>query len=84
MEKQRGEGKDYEDCGRDLDLCCRETFEIKFIEAVYINNKLNKMLSSSERLEIIARAAGLANAPLNIGHCGAGFTECQLILRIMA
>lgn len=59
-EEQRGEGKVYGGCGRDSDLCCRETFEIKFIEAVYINNKLNKMLSSSERLEIIARAAGLS------------------------
>lgn len=61
-EGYRCKGRGYEDCGLDSDLCCHEGFEIKFIEAVYINNKLNKILTSKERLEIIAKAAGLSTA----------------------
>jgi protein tyrosine phosphatase (PTP) superfamily phosphohydrolase (DUF442 family) len=59
-EGYRRKGRGYEECGLDSDFCCHEGFEIKFIEAVYINNKLNKILTSKERLEIIARAAGLS------------------------
>ncbi|MGC9023127.1 MAG: hypothetical protein ACP5J5_08415, partial [Dissulfurimicrobium sp.] len=61
-EEYRRKVPGYEDCGLDSDFCCHDGFEVKFIEAVYINNKLNSTLTSKERLEIIARAAGLSAA----------------------
>lgn len=43
-------------CGRDGDEGCRQYFEIKLIEAIYLANKLNKTLRSEERDAAIARA----------------------------
>jgi hypothetical protein len=44
------------DCGRDSDDCCHCYFEMTLIEAVYLNNRLNRHLSSSQRHEVIGRA----------------------------
>lgn len=44
-------------CGADSDACCRRYFELKLIEAIYLNNKINKSISSAGRQEVIARSA---------------------------
>lgn len=36
--------------------CCRHYFELRMIEAIYLNNKINQTLSSHARKESIARA----------------------------
>lgn len=43
-------------CGTDNNDCCCHYFELKMIEAIYLNNKINKTLSSSVRKETISRA----------------------------
>lgn len=44
------------DCGRDSDGCCHCYFEMTLIEAVFLNNRLNRHLSSAQRQEVINRA----------------------------
>ncbi|MDA8162580.1 MAG: dual specificity protein phosphatase family protein [Desulfobacteraceae bacterium] len=61
-EKYRDIDSGYMDCGRISDVCCHERFKVKFIEAVYINNKSNKILTSKERLDAIGKVASLSRA----------------------
>ncbi len=43
-------------CGLETDEGCFKYFEIQFIEAIYLHNKLNKSLQSTIRLDIINQA----------------------------
>lgn len=43
-------------CGIDNDSCCRRHFKLRFIEAVYLSNRLNRSLASRTRQECIGRA----------------------------
>ena len=44
------------DCGLGSDGCCRHYFEMSLIEAVFLNNRINRHLTSNERQELINRA----------------------------
>ncbi len=44
------------DCGSGSDSCCRHYFEMTLIEAVFLSNRINRHLSSSQRQEVINRA----------------------------
>jgi len=44
-------------CGRESDACCKRHFSIKLIEALYLSNKMNTTMKSTERREAISRAA---------------------------
>lgn len=44
------------DCGLGSDGCCRHYFEMTLIEAVFLSNRINRHLSSSQRQEVINRA----------------------------
>ena len=44
------------DCGSGSDGCCRHYFEMTLIEAVFLSNRINRHLSSSQRQEVINRA----------------------------
>ena len=43
-------------CGREHMLCCYRQVKVSLVEAVYISNKLNTMLSREKRQELITRA----------------------------
>ncbi|HHO48487.1 MAG TPA: hypothetical protein ENN06_08560 [Desulfobacteraceae bacterium] len=43
-------------CGIDETACCRRYFELQLIEAIYLSNRMNRTLTSSDREEIIERA----------------------------
>ncbi|MBU4178055.1 MAG: protein-tyrosine phosphatase family protein [Desulfurivibrionaceae bacterium] len=45
-----------DECGLNSDGCCRQYFEMTLIEAVFLNNRINRHLTSSQRQEVIARA----------------------------
>ncbi|MHB1014935.1 MAG: protein-tyrosine phosphatase family protein, partial [Desulfurivibrionaceae bacterium] len=45
-----------DDCGSGSDGCCRHYFEMTLIEAVFLSNRINRHLSSSQRQEVINRA----------------------------
>lgn len=47
-------------CGRDHDRCCSTPIQLTMIEAVYITQRMNVVLSSEKRLEVIARAVETA------------------------
>ncbi len=47
-------------CGIDHDSCCRRHFKLRFIEAVYLSNRLNRSLTSRTRQECISRAVARA------------------------
>ncbi|NIA05312.1 MAG: protein phosphatase [Proteobacteria bacterium] len=47
-------------CGIDNDSCCRRHFNLRFIEAVYLSNRLNRGLTSRTRQECICRAVARA------------------------
>ena len=44
------------DCGLVADGCCRHYFEMPLIEAVFLNNRINRHLTSKERQDLINRA----------------------------
>ncbi len=46
-------------CGIDDATGCRRYFELQFIEAIYLSNKINKIMSSKERNEAIERAVAV-------------------------
>ncbi len=61
-------------CGIDNDSCCRRHFKLRFIEAVYLSNRLNRSLASGTRQECISRAVARAGGreepalcPLSVG-----------------
>jgi protein-tyrosine phosphatase/Fe-S-cluster containining protein len=43
-------------CGLETDDCCFEYVELKLIEAIYLNNKINRILKSDVRSEVIHNA----------------------------
>ncbi len=45
-------------CGIDRTTGCHRYFEMQLIEAIYLNNKMNKTLTSEERGNIIEKASG--------------------------
>jgi hypothetical protein len=47
-------------CGRDHDRCCSTPVALTMIEAVYVTQRMNVVLSSEKRLEVIARAVETA------------------------
>lgn len=47
-------------CGRDHVRCCRTPIRVTLIEAVYLTQRMNVMLSSGKRLEVIDRAVETA------------------------
>ncbi len=47
-------------CGRDTSECCMEYFELTLMEAIYVNNKLNKVLRLDQRREVINRAVNIS------------------------
>lgn len=48
------------DCGLGSDGCCRHYFEMSLIEAVFLNNRINRHLTSNERQEVINRAVAVS------------------------
>ena len=46
-------------CGIETDAGCRRYFELHFIEAVYLSNRLNKVLTGTARRECINRAVAV-------------------------
>lgn len=43
-------------CGREHMLCCREEVKVSFVEAVYMSQKMNTMLSREKRRQLISDA----------------------------
>ena len=43
-------------CGKDTDACCYRYFDLELIEAIYLNNRMNRAFKSDFRLEIIHKA----------------------------
>ncbi|MBU1404091.1 MAG: dual specificity protein phosphatase family protein [Proteobacteria bacterium] len=71
-------------CGLNSDGCCRHYFEMTLIEAVFLNNRINRHLTSSQRQEVIARAVEVARRlRLVAGQVSAEETE-EDIARIYA
>lgn len=48
------------DCGAGSDVCCRHYFELSLIEAIVLNNKINRHLASDKRQEVINRAVSIS------------------------
>lgn len=48
------------DCGAGSDACCRRYFELTLIEAIVLNNKINRHLASNQRQEVINRAVSIS------------------------
>jgi len=42
-------------CGRDSDECCHRYFELPLIEVIYLHNRMNRLLTSAQRTEVIER-----------------------------
>ncbi|MFW5731175.1 MAG: protein-tyrosine phosphatase family protein [Desulfonatronovibrionaceae bacterium] len=49
-------------CGREHMLCCVEEVRVSFVEAVYLTQKMNTMLSREERQALISRAVQVSAA----------------------
>lgn len=49
-------------CGREHMLCCVKEVRVSFVEAVYLTQKMNTMLSREERQDLINRAVQVAAA----------------------
>lgn len=47
-------------CGLGSDDCCHHYFEMTLIEAVFLNNRINRHLSSTQRQEVINRAVEIS------------------------
>ena len=43
-------------CGKGSDQCCMEAFLLPFMEVIYLNNKINRIFSSQQRIEMIETA----------------------------
>ena len=43
-------------CGLETDECCFQYVDLRLIEVIYLNNKMNRTLKSNERLEVIQEA----------------------------
>lgn len=56
MEKARETSREPLRCGLEATECCYEYFELELIEVVYISNKMNKVLKSDVRSEVIHKA----------------------------
>lgn len=74
-------------CGRDHSRCCQTPIRVTLIEAVYLTNRMNVMLSSAKRLEVINRAVETARQE-RIAHAhveGSGYclsdagSQCPLL-----
>jgi Fe-S-cluster containining protein len=46
-------------CGLETDDCCFDYIELTLIEVIYLNNKINKILKSDVRSEVIRNAVGV-------------------------
>ncbi len=46
-------------CGNASDQCCFEPFLLPFMEVIYLSHKINKMFTSTQRIEMIEKAANV-------------------------
>ncbi len=46
----------FSSCGDQSDSCCRRYFEVQLIEAIYLNNRMNRFLKSGLRARVIRDA----------------------------
>ena len=53
-------GRPLEMCGRDHARCCSTPIRLTMVEAVYVTQRMNVVLSSEKRLEVISRAVETA------------------------
>lgn len=53
-------GKALDICGRDHARCCGTPIQLSLLEAAYLTQKMNVVLTSEKRLEVIARAVETA------------------------
>lgn len=53
-------GRTIEMCGRDHFRCCGTPIQLTMVEAVHLTQKMNVVLTSDKRLEVIARAVETA------------------------
>jgi protein-tyrosine phosphatase len=55
-------------CGLETDGCCYEPVELSFVEAAYLNHKMNRTLAAKERKDAIERAVQAARRAKEIGR----------------
>ena len=65
-------------CGKETSECCYGYFGLFFLEAVYIGNKMNKVLTSEARKEAIERAVEASRKAREL--CGEMGLECGMTL----
>lgn len=56
---ERATGAQLGRCGQDNDICCHRYFDMKMIEAIYLTNHMNRVLTSDARKECVNRAVQL-------------------------
>lgn len=61
IERGSGPGARLERCGSHTDKCCFRYFELGLMEAVYLNNRINRLLKADVRIEVIQRAMEVAS-----------------------
>ncbi len=54
-------GLDLPKCGKNTNSCCHKPFHVLFIEAVYVNHQIGRMLTSQDRIEVLSEAARLTS-----------------------
>ncbi len=68
--------KALDQCGLDHARCCRTPIRLTMIESVYLTNKVNVLLTSSRRLEVIERAVATAPSERTAASAMVGGEYC--------
>ncbi len=58
---EASEGSDIPVCGKEANECCGEYFELDLVEAIYISNKINRVLRIEQRNETINRGIEISS-----------------------
>lgn len=75
-------------CGRDHDMCSRTPITLTLIEAIYLTNRINTLLTSEQRMEAIERAVKTAQlereTARNVGEGDYCLSEADAVCPLLA